>query len=377
MTMKIEDIKKENWQYLASREIPILFGSLVTQSYKETFPKTGIIGIEAALGTDIINCGKYLVFRSYRKVSALNKSTEFFVKTFKHNPERVDNIFKLAAAATDSANHNISKLSKISDYLTKKDLKSFYFLFREAFISFFPLQVFPFSLEQVLNGAGEVDLVNQYKDILVKWRSEVHDTEIKLEDFLGIFLNKAKELLNIDFRYWSDKEVLDYFNTSAVVPDTTIKNRKEYSVLVFDTNLTPPYQVIDGTDAEEICTFMDEPVKEKVFGTEFKGRPVYPGHVKANVFLINKKEDFKNIPEESVVVARVIEMDDIRWIKLKKIAAAITEEGGLTTHIAIMGRELKIPTIVGVKGIVESVRTNDTLDVDSENGLIKIINKLQ
>ena len=371
--MNLQDIKKGKWQYLASREISILFGSLVTQSFQETFPRTGIKGIEAALATDVINCGFDLVFKSYRKVSALKESTDFFVKTFKNNPERIDDIYKLAVQATNEANTNISKLSKLSPHLSKNNLKDFYGLFRESFVSFFPLQVFPFSLEQVLNGAGEADLVEQYKDTLVEWRGDVHETEIKLEDFLGIFLKQSKEILDIDFKYWSDKEVMDYFNNSITLTHTIIESRKKYSVIVFNTDLTPPYLVIDGIEAEKIYTAMDEMTKIKVAGTEFKGKPIYPGHIKAKAFVIEKKKDFENIPNEAVLIARVIEMDDIRWIKFKNIAAAITEEGGLTTHIAIVGRELKIPTIVGVKGIVEIVKTGDLVDVDSNDGIVRIL----
>lgn len=372
--MKLEDIKKEKWQYLASREISILFGSLVTQSFKDTFPKTGIRGIEAALATDVINCGLDLVFKSYRKISALKESTNFFVATFKNNPGQIDHIYELAIEATGNANTNISKLSKLSTDLTKNDLKDFYFIFRKSFIDFFPLQVFPFSLEQVLNGAGETELVNQYKDVLVEWRGRVHETEIKLEDFLGIFLKQSKEILDIDFKYWSDKEVVDYFDNSITLSDDTISDRKKYSVIVFDTNLTPPYLIIDGAEAEKISLAIEEMTKIDISGDEFKGKTVYPGHVKARAFVIEKKKDFENIPDGSIIVARVVEMDDIRWIKLKKIAAAITEEGGLTTHIAIVGRELKIPTIIGVKGFVETVKTGDLVEIDSDNSIVRILN---
>lgn len=369
--MNFEDIKKEKWQYLASREISILFGSLVTQSFKDTFPKTGIRGIEDALATDVINCGLDLVFRSYRKISALKESTNFFVTTFKNSPEQIDHIYKLAVEATRDVNANISKLP--TD-LNRNNLKDFYSTFRKSFIDFFPLQVFPFSLEQVLNGAEETELVNQYKDVLVEWRAGVHETEIKLEDFLGIFLKQSKEILGIDFKYWSDKEVVDYFDNSTVLSDDTISNRKKYSVIVFDTNLTPPYLIIDGSEAEKISLAMEEMTKVDISGNELKGKTVYPGHLKAKAFVVEKKKDFENIPDGSIVVARVIEMDDIRWIKLKKIAAAITEEGGLTTHIAIVGRELNIPTIIGVKGAIESIKTNDLIEIDSDKGVVEILN---
>jgi len=107
---------------------------------------------------------------------------------------------------------------------------------------------------------------------------------------------------------------------------------------------------------------------------DFNGRPSYQGVVDGFAFVVEKKKDFSKIPKGSVVVAKVVEVDDASYLKDLKVAAVITEEGGITTHIAILSRELKIPTIVGVKRIVSLVKTGDKLSVDAVNGKIKILN---
>lgn len=50
---------------------------------------------------------------------------------------------------------------------------------------------------------------------------------------------------------------------------------------------------------------------------------------------------------------------------IKKSAAIVTEEGGITCHGAIMAREFKVPGIVGVDGVVDSINTGDLIEVDA------------
>ncbi len=55
---------------------------------------------------------------------------------------------------------------------------------------------------------------------------------------------------------------------------------------------------------------------------------------------------------------------------MQKAGAIITEEGGLTSHAAVVGINLGIPVIVGVGGAMEILRDGGTITVDSIRGLI-------
>ena len=55
---------------------------------------------------------------------------------------------------------------------------------------------------------------------------------------------------------------------------------------------------------------------------------------------------------------------------MEKAAAVITEEGGLTSHAAIVGLNLGIPVIVGVEGATSILQDGMTVTVDSPRGLI-------
>lgn len=55
---------------------------------------------------------------------------------------------------------------------------------------------------------------------------------------------------------------------------------------------------------------------------------------------------------------------------MEKAAAIITEEGGLTSHAAIIGLTLGIPVVVGAAGATRLLTDGETITVDSVRGLI-------
>ena len=52
----------------------------------------------------------------------------------------------------------------------------------------------------------------------------------------------------------------------------------------------------------------------------------------------------------------------------EKAAAVITEEGGLTSHAAVVGLSLGIPVIVGVSGAMEKLKDGEEVTVDGIRG---------
>ena len=56
--------------------------------------------------------------------------------------------------------------------------------------------------------------------------------------------------------------------------------------------------------------------------------------------LIEQKDDYKTLSPGKIVVSEVVELEDLKILKNREPKAIITEEGGVTSHIAISGREL-------------------------------------
>lgn len=73
-----------------------------------------------------------------------------------------------------------------------------------------------------------------------------------------------------------------------------------------------------------------------------------------------------------VVVALDLTPTETAGLHEAGVAAFVTEEGGRTSHSAIMARSLEIPAVVGVKGLMAAVGPGDTLLVDGEAGLVVV-----
>ena len=71
-----------------------------------------------------------------------------------------------------------------------------------------------------------------------------------------------------------------------------------------------------------------------------------------------------------VVAARDLTPSDTAGLHDGGVLAFVTEEGGRTSHSAIMARSLDVPAVVGVKGLMEAVREDDVILVDGESGLV-------
>ena len=64
-------------------------------------------------------------------------------------------------------------------------------------------------------------------------------------------------------------------------------------------------------------------------------------------------------------------MTDPDFVPFMKMASAIvTDKGGITSHAAIVSRELNIPCVVGTEIATQVMKTGQKYTVDSRNGVI-------
>ena len=71
-----------------------------------------------------------------------------------------------------------------------------------------------------------------------------------------------------------------------------------------------------------------------------------------------------------VVVARELRASDTVTMDKGRILGFVTEFGGKETHAAILARSLDVPAVVGAQGVVERIRTGDTVVVDGDSGTV-------
>lgn len=78
------------------------------------------------------------------------------------------------------------------------------------------------------------------------------------------------------------------------------------------------------------------------------------------------------IPPGTILVARNIMPSDAITLRDAGILGIILEEGGATSHVAILARAWRIPAVMGVRGILDAVADGDEVILDGSDGLVII-----
>jgi pyruvate,water dikinase len=100
-----------------------------------------------------------------------------------------------------------------------------------------------------------------------------------------------------------------------------------------------------------------------------KGLPASPGVAIGKVKVCLSIEEARQKLEKGDILATKMTSPD--WVPFMRIASGIiTSEGGVTSHAAIVSRELGIPCVVGASNALEILKDNMLITLDSRNGLI-------
>ncbi len=81
---------------------------------------------------------------------------------------------------------------------------------------------------------------------------------------------------------------------------------------------------------------------------------------------------FSDLPEGSVIIADELTPADTALMDPQRVAGFATALGGVQGHTAIMARSLGLPAVIGIPGLVERVRTGDTVVIDGGAGRVVV-----
>ncbi len=127
-----------------------------------------------------------------------------------------------------------------------------------------------------------------------------------------------------------------------------------------------------GKKAKQIENkYFAKPKSQKV--SKLKGISAQRGITKGRAKIILSYDDFKKFKEGDILIANNT-MPEYMPI-IRKAKAIVTEIGGITCHAAIVSRELKKPCIIGVKNATNIIKDGDEVEVDADEGIIKILKK--
>jgi phosphoenolpyruvate synthase/pyruvate phosphate dikinase len=148
-----------------------------------------------------------------------------------------------------------------------------------------------------------------------------------------------------------------------------IKERKKFSVLIMKDGKTSwLYQ-------EEARKFFEE--NDLIVNSdgimEIKGLVASRGSVIGKVRVCLHSTEIQNMQEGEILVTAMTTPDFVP--AMKKAAAIVTDEGGITCHAAIVSRELGKPCVIGTKNATKILKDGDLVEVDADKGIVRIIKR--
>jgi pyruvate,water dikinase len=99
-----------------------------------------------------------------------------------------------------------------------------------------------------------------------------------------------------------------------------------------------------------------------------QGQGAAPGIASGRVVIIRDVKDTGSVKQGDILVTRMTNPDMVP--AMRKVAAIVTDEGGMTCHAAIVSRELGTPAVVGTKTATNVLKNGQLVTVDGELGLI-------
>lgn len=117
--------------------------------------------------------------------------------------------------------------------------------------------------------------------------------------------------------------------------------------------------------------FFDQPILDETYGkqSEIRGMIANHGLAKGRAKIVKTAYEIDKVKNGDILFAPTTAPSFI--LGMKRAAAFVTDEGGITSHAAIVSREMGKPCIIGTKIGTKIFKDNDLVEVDANQGIIK------
>jgi len=174
----------------------------------------------------------------------------------------------------------------------------------------------------------------------------------------------------IEMKYMFFPEVLALVSKKGhLVSKKEAKARRAFS---FFYHNGPYYDIVTGPMAHKVQKVIFGAGIEKNIN-DFRGLSASSGKVRGIVKIVKSAHEVGKINQGDILVAVMTRPDYIMGIK--KAAAIVTNEGGVTCHAAIVARELGIPCVIATKIATEVLKDGDLVEVNGNHGVVTILKR--
>jgi len=365
----IEKIKKQKWFEGVHRKVNLLTFSLrargenkyIKKEYGEKFLQARILIPKNNENIPIMGSSQAKVFHTESRKRVI-KNPKLLLEKIKQDELVLKEL------------NNLSKQAK-----KDKDLLKIIELFKLHNFLFFLCFSLGHQLFENKNKIKDKKLVKKATTKHNQWRNEVVGQENRILKNIKpilIFIAKTSGLKTNDLYYLEIQEFIQGLRNgfNKKIKSKINKRKNEYVFIC----LNGIYKVIDDIKKiREIKDFFKDKKIAIIDSSEIKGSVAYKvkGRIKGRVKIVKNPKKKINIRKGTILVAIQTTPDYIPIIK--RFSAIIVDEGGITSHAAIISRELKIPCIVNTKIATQVLKDGDLIEIDANKGIVKILKKVK
>lgn len=131
-------------------------------------------------------------------------------------------------------------------------------------------------------------------------------------------------------------------------------------------------QIHQGAQAKELIELSHKYIlKADPEATEIKGTCASKGKVTGRAVIVFEPREFERVHEGDILFTMMTRPEFLPV--MHRAAAFVCDEGGLTSHAAIVAREMKKPCVVGTRVGTRTFKDGDMVEVDATTGIVRKI----
>lgn len=172
-----------------------------------------------------------------------------------------------------------------------------------------------------------------------------------------------------DTSYLQTEEIENFLKNKGEIVKKIISERKKEFIIYLNSN--KKLVCAQGDQIEKVLKMFNLLALEQKI-QNIIGRVASKGVASGKVIIVKGVKDLNKVEEGNILVAVTTHPDYVP--AMRKAIAIVTDEGGITSHAAIVSREFGIPCIVGTKNATSLLKDGDLVEVNAIEGWVKKIN---